>query len=93
LLSRFFDDLAAYGTLRVFKVLKFSAPLVFTAYHQRFSAGVAFVAAHESLSAADGAGCDKRPAAARAYGVAAHYRFEASRALKAERRAAAAFGA
>jgi len=93
LLIRFFDDLAACSAFCVLKKLKLPAPLVFAAYHQRFSAGVAFVAAHESLPAADGAGCDKRPAAAGACGVAAHYRFEASWALKAKGRAAAAFGA
>jgi len=65
--------------------LKLTAPLVSAAYHQRFSADIAFFAARESLTAADGTDGGKRSAAAGAYCVAALYRFEAGRALKAKR--------
>ena len=85
--------LAANGAIHILKPLRFSAPPVFTAYHQRLAASVAFVAARESLTAADGAYDSGWLTASGAYGIAALYWFETGGAFKAERRAAATSGA
>jgi hypothetical protein len=88
-----FDCFSTAIAFLVLKELQFAAPLAFAPYHQRLPASVAPLTAYKGLPVAVGANGRQRSATPRTHHVAALNGLQAGRAMVAERRAAAAFGA